>query len=321
MYFRRCSRTRSARASCTTCARVSTATCSVCRSPSSPERAPARCSAASRTTSAGSRRVVTSTATSVVSNVTTVVATVVAMFLLDWRLAVFALALLPLVRLAHEARRRAAQEGDDRAAGVTGRRLLDRPGVALRVAASCSARRWAGRTTSPRAFSGESRRLADLEVRSRMAGRWLMAVDPDDLRDHARARLLVRRLALFERLAGDHDRHARRLHHAADAASSSRSAACSASRSRCRPRSRCSTASSSTSTYPSTSSSATTRSSSPSRAARSRFEYVWFRYDDAWPGRCRTCHSPFRRARRRRSSARRGRARRRSAISSRGSTT
>ena len=39
--------------------------------------------------------VVTSTATSIVSNVTTVIATVVAMFLLDWRLAVFSLGLLP----------------------------------------------------------------------------------------------------------------------------------------------------------------------------------------------------------------------------------
>src|SRR5882757_8182553 len=40
--------------------------------------------------------VVTNTATSIVSNVTTVLATVVAMFLLDWRLAAFALVLLPL---------------------------------------------------------------------------------------------------------------------------------------------------------------------------------------------------------------------------------
>ena len=40
--------------------------------------------------------VVTSTATSVLSNVTTVLATVVAMLLLDWRLAAFALVLLPL---------------------------------------------------------------------------------------------------------------------------------------------------------------------------------------------------------------------------------
>ena len=44
----------------------------------------------------GIENVVTSTATSVISNVTTVLATVVAMVLLDWRLAVFALALLPL---------------------------------------------------------------------------------------------------------------------------------------------------------------------------------------------------------------------------------
>src|SRR5262249_60716803 len=40
--------------------------------------------------------VVPSPASSVVSNVTTVLATIVAMLLLDWRLAAFALALLPL---------------------------------------------------------------------------------------------------------------------------------------------------------------------------------------------------------------------------------
>ena len=54
--------------------------------------------------------VVTSTATSIVQNVTTVVATVVAMFLLDWRLAVFSLVLLPffvwLTRRVGEERRR-----------------------------------------------------------------------------------------------------------------------------------------------------------------------------------------------------------------------
>ena len=44
----------------------------------------------------GVQEVVTSTATSIVSNVTTVLATVVAMFILDWRLTLFALALLPL---------------------------------------------------------------------------------------------------------------------------------------------------------------------------------------------------------------------------------
>ena len=44
----------------------------------------------------GVQTVVTNTATSIVSNVTTVVATIVAMVLLDWRLAVFSLALTPV---------------------------------------------------------------------------------------------------------------------------------------------------------------------------------------------------------------------------------
>src|SRR5205085_7382269 len=43
----------------------------------------------------GVQTVVTSTATSIVSNVTTVIASVVAMFALDWRLALFSLGLLP----------------------------------------------------------------------------------------------------------------------------------------------------------------------------------------------------------------------------------
>src|SRR5919197_5226004 len=44
----------------------------------------------------GVEGVVTSTATSIVSNATTVIAAVFAMFLLDWRLAVFSLALVPV---------------------------------------------------------------------------------------------------------------------------------------------------------------------------------------------------------------------------------
>ena len=44
----------------------------------------------------GVQEVVTSTATSIVSNVTTVIASVVAMFILDWKLTLFALALIPV---------------------------------------------------------------------------------------------------------------------------------------------------------------------------------------------------------------------------------
>ena len=54
----------------------------------------------------GIDNVVTSTATSVLSNVTTVIATVVAMFLLDWRLAALRARAAAALRLAHEARRR-----------------------------------------------------------------------------------------------------------------------------------------------------------------------------------------------------------------------
>ena len=61
----------------------------------------------------GVQTVVTTTATSIVSNVTTVIASVVAMFLLDWRLALFSLALLPFFVLL------ARRVGDQRRKAIT----------------------------------------------------------------------------------------------------------------------------------------------------------------------------------------------------------
>ena len=62
----------------------------------------------------GVQSVVTTTATSIASNVTTVIAVIVAMVLLDWRLAVFSLALLPffiwLTRRVGNERKRIAAE-------------------------------------------------------------------------------------------------------------------------------------------------------------------------------------------------------------------
>ena len=81
----------------------------------------------------GVQTVVTTTATSIVSNVTTVLASVVAMFLLDWRLALFSLAVLPFfVGLSRRvgAKRKAHHH---RQAGRDGRHLLARPGVAQRL--------------------------------------------------------------------------------------------------------------------------------------------------------------------------------------------
>jgi ATP-binding cassette, subfamily B, bacterial len=122
----------------------------------------------------GIENVVTSTATSVLANVTTVIATVVAMFLLDWRLAVFALALLPL--FVWLTKRVGAQRKK-----VTAERQASLADVSSIVQESLSVSGIMLGKTMGRAddlavrFEDESRNLAALEVRSRMTGRWMMA--------------------------------------------------------------------------------------------------------------------------------------------------
>jgi ATP-binding cassette subfamily B protein len=122
----------------------------------------------------GVQTVVTSTATSLVSNVTTVLATVVAMVLLDWRLAVFSLATLPVFVLI------ARRVGKQRRA-ITSVKQGAMADISSLVQESLSVSgvllgKTMGRGTElADRFAGESARLADLEVRSRMAGRWMMA--------------------------------------------------------------------------------------------------------------------------------------------------
>jgi ATP-binding cassette subfamily B protein len=118
--------------------------------------------------------VVTSTATSIVSNVTTVLATVVAMFLLDWRLAVFALILLPvfvlLTRRVGKQRKAIATRTQETLADMS--TLVEE---SLSVSGILLGRTMGRSPALAERFSGESARLADLEVRQRMAGRWVMA--------------------------------------------------------------------------------------------------------------------------------------------------
>jgi len=122
----------------------------------------------------GIENVVTSTATSVLANVTTVLASVVAMMLLDWRLAVFALALLPLfvwlTKRVGAQRRKVTAERQASLADVSSivQESLSVSGILLG--------KTMGRTDDlAERFQTESARLADLEVRSRMTGRWMMA--------------------------------------------------------------------------------------------------------------------------------------------------
>ena len=122
----------------------------------------------------GVQSVVTTTATSIVQNVTTVVATVTAMVLLDWRLAVFSLAVLPL--FIWMSRRVGAQRKR-----ITSQRQATMADISTLVEESLSVSgillgKTMGRSSElADRFSAESAQLADLEVRGRMAGRWVMA--------------------------------------------------------------------------------------------------------------------------------------------------
>src|SRR4051794_810316 len=122
----------------------------------------------------GVQTVVTSTATSIVSNVTTVVATVVAMMFLDWRLALFSLGLTPffvlLARRVGDQRRKIAKTRQGAMADISSlvQESLSVSGILLGKTMG------RGDELADR-FERESARLAELEVRSRMAGRWVMA--------------------------------------------------------------------------------------------------------------------------------------------------
>ena len=122
----------------------------------------------------GVQNVVTNTATSIASSVTTVVATMVGMLLLSWQLALFAFALIPLfaflTRRVGNERRRIAKSTQESLADISSlvQESLSVSGILLGKTMG------RGDELADR-FEGESRHLADLEVRQRMAGRWVMA--------------------------------------------------------------------------------------------------------------------------------------------------
>jgi ATP-binding cassette subfamily B protein len=122
----------------------------------------------------GVQSVVTSTATSITSNVTTVIATMIAMLALSWELAIFAFALIPLfvflTRRVGKERREIAKTTQETLADISSlvQESLSVSGILLG--------KTMGRTKElADRFEVDSLRLADLEVRQRMAGRWVMA--------------------------------------------------------------------------------------------------------------------------------------------------
>jgi ATP-binding cassette subfamily B protein len=122
----------------------------------------------------GVQSVVTNTATSIASNVTTVAATMVGMALLNWELAIFAFALIPffvlLTRRVGNERRKIAKTTQETLADISSlvQESLSVSGILLG--------KTMGRTNElADRFEVDSQRLAELEVRQRMAGRWVMA--------------------------------------------------------------------------------------------------------------------------------------------------
>jgi len=122
----------------------------------------------------GVQNVVTNTATSIASNVTTVAATMVGMLVLSWKLALFAFALIPLfallTRRVGNERRRIAKTTQETLADISSlvQESLSVSGIMLGKTMG------RGDELADR-FEADSLRLADLEVRQRMAGRWVMA--------------------------------------------------------------------------------------------------------------------------------------------------
>src|SRR6266850_198712 len=121
----------------------------------------------------GVQNVVTNTATSIASNVTTVAATMVGMLVLNWRLALFAFALIPLfvllTRRVGNERRRIAKTTQETLADISSlvQESLSVSGILLGKTMG------RGDELADR-FEADSLRLAGLEVRQRMAGRWVM---------------------------------------------------------------------------------------------------------------------------------------------------
>jgi ATP-binding cassette subfamily B protein len=122
----------------------------------------------------GVQSVVTSTATQIASSATTVVATMIGMLALSWELALFSFALIPvfvlLTRRVGNERRRIAKTTQETLADISSlvQESLSVSGILLG--------KTMGRTDElADRFEAESLHLSDLEVRQRMAGRWVMA--------------------------------------------------------------------------------------------------------------------------------------------------
>ncbi len=119
----------------------------------------------------GVQNVITNTATSVVSNVTTTISTIAAMFLFSWQLTFLSLAFLPIfVTITYRVggiRREISKHTQRSMADLTAltQETLSVSGILL-------TKTYGRQAQSSGRFRAENQRLADLELRQQMVGRW-----------------------------------------------------------------------------------------------------------------------------------------------------
>jgi ATP-binding cassette subfamily B protein len=123
----------------------------------------------------GVQSVVTDTAASLLSNFATVATTVIAMWILDWRLTVLSLGLLPVFAYityrVGKVRRQVST--------LTQRSLAEVSAIteeSLSVSGILLSKTFGQQEASIRRFATESRRLGDLQIRQQMIGRWFFAL-------------------------------------------------------------------------------------------------------------------------------------------------
>jgi ATP-binding cassette, subfamily B, bacterial len=123
----------------------------------------------------GVQSVVTDTASSLLANFATVATTVIAMFILDWRLTVLSLGMLPIFAYityrVGKVRRQVS--------GMTQRSLAEVSAItqeSLSVSGILLSKTFGQQQASIERFRAESRRLGDLQIRQQMIGRWFFAL-------------------------------------------------------------------------------------------------------------------------------------------------
>ena len=123
----------------------------------------------------GVQSVVTDTAASLLSNLATVLTTVIAMWILDWRLTVLSLGLLPVFAYITYRVGKVRRE----VSSLTQQSMAEVSAItqeSLSVSGILLSKTFGQQEASIERFERESRRLGDLQIRGQMIGRWFFAL-------------------------------------------------------------------------------------------------------------------------------------------------